>query len=184
MKRLAFSDPMMRALAAGQKTMTRRPEKRIDRCKEYLFDAREGVLRPRGKSLARARRPRCKVSDFVAATCAYCEVDDWVEYRFSSPNQNDWKTSRIMPADLAPFVLRITAVRAERLGEISEEDAVKEGMLQWAGETFHDFRLETNSARWFFERCWDHLYGAGAFERDAASWVWVYTFEVVERRVS
>lgn len=175
MKRLAFSDPMMRALAAGEKTMTRR----ISRTTNVIYgsdDAGELVK----KREEPGDLPRLKVGDLVAATCAFFEVDDWTGYRFSSPNKNDWNPARIMPAALAPFVLRITAVRAERLGEITDSDAMKEGMFLVSKKYPRDVEIRLSDV---FKNYWKELYGQSAWERDCDLWVWVYSFEIAERRV-
>jgi len=137
-KRLAFSDDMMRDLAAGVKSMTRRPEKRATPdakgrmfWKFYTEDP-NGLPAPsiRWDGNISVLRPRFKVGEFVAATCAYNAYFQKTIYRFREPDATRcWDTSRIMPAALAPFVLRITDVKAERLGQISDEDARREGAV-------------------------------------------------------
>jgi len=206
MKRLAFSDPMMRALAAGEKTMTRRPVR--EACLPtthprlvYLGD--DGLLHHEcdrdlanhastvSNYVAGAIRPRFAVGNLVAATCAFRRVfeatsRDWSLwssvpiYRFNSTAGGKWETARVMTAALAPYVLRITDVRAERLGDITEADALREGALVWAAE-HPEITAQTAGAA--FREIWRWLYGDGAWERDASSWVWVYGFEVAEARV-
>jgi hypothetical protein len=181
MKRLAFSDDMMRAIAAGSKTMTRRPEKRLRKYDFWkfrpfppaLFGGKYGLL-----------KPRFFIGDLVAATCAFWPNDSGerypeADYRFVHP---DWEAefgkanpARVMPAALAPFILWITEVRAERLGQITDADAEREGAVWWG---------QAHKGRQAFECLWNHIYGAGEFERNSESWVWVYGFEVVERRTA
>jgi hypothetical protein len=161
-KRLSFSDEMMSALAAGRKFMTRRPIK--DR---LVIDG--NVCYP---------RPRFKVGDLTAATCAF-QVNDsgesrtGADYRFNSPHLNEWpwSTARIMPAALAPFVLRITDVKSERVQDITEKDAKREGV---------DL---LSSYRWAFELIWTRLYPSGPLEWDQNPFVWCYGFEIAERRI-
>jgi len=180
MKRLAFSDPMMRAIAAGQKTMTRRPIKNINVVHHADGSTTEKQDDP----------PRFTVGDLVAATCAFDSIlSPGVPvhpglsqfYRFTRPipdfghrRGGSYRTSRVMPAALAPFVLRITEVRAERLGEIKPSDALREGMF---------FLQPGQAATDTFRAIWEGLYGDGSFERDHDSWVWVYGFEIAERRI-
>jgi hypothetical protein len=157
MKRLAFSDDMMRALAAGVKTMTRRPM----RSQPWPTDGLNGRA-----PLAFAPS-RFRVGDLAAATCAYVPVIGFDDtgadhlsafYRFSATGElaeMQFKTSRVMPAALAPFVLRITEVRAERLGEISYEDAIREGATrrEWTGTGYH----AVNGMCSGWSMCWSDL---------------------------
>lgn len=183
MKRLAFSDDMMRALAAGEKTMTRRIEKR-----ELSVVVIEGVQFCNVQS-------RLLRGDLVAATCAFnsgtnSAFGNWKAYRFQFAEKDlpmfdpNWKPARVMPAALAPFVLRITEVRAERLGEITDQDALREGMHHWGSRTLLVPR--PHAPREVFGIYWNQLYGrkplVDAWTRDRNAWVWVYGFEVAERR--
>lgn len=196
MKRLAFSDDMMRALAAGEKTMTRRVEKRAVPAESFrAIDGPALVEKTTGEVFASVDpgwlRPRFKVGELAAAACAFsqcanydcggCVIEPAI-YRYRMTDEGlalRYKPARVMPAALAPFVLRIVEVRAERLGEISDKDAVAEGMLHWfapcASEVAHYASL--------FSVYWDRLYGDGAFELGRNSWVWVCRFEIAERRV-
>ncbi len=179
MKRLAFSDDMMRALAAGAKTMTRRPIRNVSA-------GYGGEVIPDWDAVKR----RLREGDLVAATCAFnngtnSAFGEWKAYRFQFSDRDlpmfdpKWKPARIMPAALAPFVLRITSVRAEHLGEITEEDAEREAMLYWVSGCQLG---EHTGAREVFALYWDRLYGRAAWMRDRDSWVWVYGFEIAERR--
>lgn len=197
MKRLSFSDDMMRALAAGEKTMTRRPEKRAVPAPEWFIDDGPGgwslerypVLRNGAYLIG----PRCVVGDLVAATCAHWINDSGesrtgADYRFQRPGwEEDFgkaRPARVMPAALAPFVLLITEVRAERLGDISEQDARREGAVQWFERAAGVSAREENiCAGDCFAELWCHVYGDGAWDRDFDSWVWVYGFEIAERRI-
>jgi len=206
MKRLAFSDDMMRAIAANpsQKSMTRRPEKRATPdakgrmfWKFYTEDP-NGLPAPsiRWDGNISVLRPRFKVGEFVAATCAYIQNGDKTElhYRFANtirvkeeelkPFKYAWKTSRIMPAALAPFVLRITEVKAERLGEITDADAEREGALWW-WQGRREMPPPTPPARASdaFFQLWLSVYPKKNRHVIKNEWVWAYGFEVAERRI-
>jgi hypothetical protein len=192
LKRLSFSDDMMRALAAGEKTMTRRPEKRAVPADAFrVIDGPAIVEKTDGEVFTSADRgwlkPRFKVGDLVAATCAYLPPGAYGDavYRFHDPAvAYKWNSSRIMPAALAPFVLRITEVRAERLGDISEQDARREGAVQWFEREAGISTKEKNiCAGDCFAELWCHVYGAGAWDRNFNSWVWAIGFEIAERRI-
>jgi hypothetical protein len=193
MKRLAFGDDMMRALADGAKTMTRRMEKRaVPPCDYFVDDGPGGwsiKQHPVLRSGAYLMGSRLVVGDLVAATCASMRVRDAetdrieIWYRFQKHGEHaglQYNPARIMPAALAPFVLWIKSVRAERLGKITDVDAIDEGMMHWITRT-HLF--PDASPREVFEAYWAKLYGSGAWERDRESWVWVYKFEIAERRI-
>lgn len=100
---------------------------------------------------------------------------DGYPYRFLDPDRDEWrdsppwKSSRFMPRRLARILLDVTDVRVERLADISEEDAIAEGMIwrettpeeaedhrQWARERFEeegrpytDADLEPVSGLWY-----------------------------------
>lgn len=71
------------------------------------------------------------------------------------------------------LTLRITDVRVQRLQEISEEDAIAEGV-------FDEKRDDGELPSTIFRAYWHHLNGKkpGASWNDNP-WVWVYTFEQV-----
>ena len=131
---ILFSGPMIRALLAGTKTQTRRivkpqPKNRLVYALDW-YDA-DGV------------HPGVKVK------CPYGRGGDllWVRetffprlqntaaiYRADSPDDGmaemygGWKPSIFMPRTLSRLTLEVTNVRAERLHDISEEDAKAEGV--------------------------------------------------------
>lgn len=83
-----------------------------------------------------------------------------------------WKPSIHMPRDACRITLEITGVRAERLQDISEADAIAEGCphtLHLPGGRF---------ARENFEHLWWTINGDGSWE--ANPWVWVLEFTRVE----
>jgi hypothetical protein len=189
-KRLAFSDDMMRAIAAGQKSMTRRPEKRAVPAENFhgkdsaIWEKAPGMMLLPGDD--GWLKPRFKVDEFVAATCAYLPPGAYGQavYRFHDPAvAHKWNTSRIMPAALSPFVLRTTEVKAERLGDISDADAEREGAVWWA-ETIQGIDSDAVSPRACFGALWNHVYNPGAFERNQNEWQWCLGFEIAENRLT
>ena len=72
--------------------------------------------------------------------------------------------------------LEITNIRVERLNDISEEDAQKEGVLPWeVGYTdYLDDRKFTLSAKESFKTLWQSINGAGSWKENP--WVWVVEF--------
>lgn len=84
-----------------------------------------------------------------------------------------WRPSIHMPRWASRITLEITAVRVERLQDISEEDAQAEG----AGIplTGHD----DDFCRGVFMELWKSVYGAESWKLNP--WVWVLEFKRLER---
>jgi hypothetical protein len=184
MKRLAFSDAMARAIAAGVKTETRRLFRPTNPDDWNLRREYGSVSMTDGEFV---RLPRFVRGDLAAATCAYWINDSGesftgADYRFEHP---DWegefgkaRTARVMPAALAPFVVQIRAVEVERLDDITDVAACAEGAVHWCQHT----SLWPLSPREAFVALWEHVNGNGSWARDEHAWTWIYRFAVVEDR--
>lgn len=81
-----------------------------------------------------------------------------------------WKPSIHMPRWASRLTLAVTDVRVERLNDISEADALAEGIARC------DFPYDDGEAREAFARLWNHIYGPDAW--DANPWVVAITFAV------
>lgn len=81
-----------------------------------------------------------------------------------------WKPSIHMPRWASRITLEITDVRVERLQDISPDDAVSEGIGEWAKE--HNLSLYPTTA---FLRLWNKINGDGSWESNP--WVWVVKFK-------
>ena len=185
---ILFSAPMVRALLAGTKTQTRRPLRA-----GTWFDAQHGVIRMAPAGLA--------CTGFAPVACTYGQPGDklWVREAFSgsiayerhgyplkewgnkiwywadgNPQRGDWTKPRPsihMPRHLSRITLELTEVRVERLQDISEADALAEGVansLRLPGGRF---------ANENYAHLWDAINGPGSW--DANPWVWVVAFKVV-----
>lgn len=96
-----------------------------------------------------------------------------------------WLPSIHMPREASRIMLEIVSIRVQKLQEISEEDAIAEGV-----ERQGDFvvispeakriLLKGNLAIDRYARLWDsiHNYGGIGWEHDP--WVWVIEFKVVD----
>lgn len=142
---IIFSCPMVRAILDGRKTQTRRADK------------------------SGGTKPRYAVGDllWVRETWAeYGHCNDGPVYAYRADHDRTppsrWNPSIHMRKEVARIWLRVLDVRIERIQEITEEDALAEGVASRDG----------------FIELWEAIHGRGAWEQN--NWVWVYEFERVE----
>ncbi len=90
-----------------------------------------------------------------------------------------WQPSIHMPRWASRILLELTAVRVERLQDISRADAKAEGFLpglngfeRWAGQCYGNAQLA-------YRACWDSLNAKRGLSWDANPWVWVLEFQRV-----
>lgn len=185
---ILFSGEMVRAILAGQKTQTRRIVKHHrlaclygkpgDRlwvketwATDFIHDDAKPVHIPQGAPLLfRADEGETGIAAF-----------EW----------GRWRPSIFMRRWMSRITLELTAVRVERLQDISEEDAAAEGCTLSG--------VEVTAAEWMadaptrsiapgkcvirplaleYMRLWESINGAGSWA--ANPWVWVLTFKRVE----
>lgn len=200
-KPIIFSGPMVRALLDGTKTQTRRvlkpqPEFRGG-CGDY-HDAEEwgwedecGApvsvidICPNGMR----KGDRLWVREAVTWVSAWgwryrADNDDLAEKR-EAGEVGKWKPSIHMPRHASRLTLTVTDVRVQRLQQISEADAVAEGVSKTDGITdAHNHWVDMGGgdlitgwdAREVFAGLWNHINGGVAWA--ANPWVAAYTFTV------
>ena len=182
MKKIMFNDKygLTKAVLEGRKTMTRRtvPEK--------LVKAIEG-----GVPGFAVMESKYKVGEVVAMAQAYKDTC-WTSPVLRLKNEPGWSNKMFVYAGLMPHQIRITNVRVERLQDISDEDALREGVIADTHTTFNSAGYETDmpyfwvngieynfdSPREAFAALIDRLSGKGTFESNP--WVFVYEFELVK----
>lgn len=93
------------------------------------------------------------------------------------------RPSNHMPRWASRLTLRITDVRVEQLHDISDEDAIAEGLMThpnvggvrcWEG---YEGAGVTPSPMVAYRDLWESIHGPGSW--DANPWVWVITFETI-----
>jgi hypothetical protein len=198
---ILFSGPMVRAIIKGRKTQTRRvvklpakyPAKPIHPV--YLPWACQWqngfVPCPYGQPGARL---------WVRETfglCSYHDVTAWdggsirgiaeagirleynVEYAADWDGRNQeacrWRPSIFMPRWASRITLEVTGVRVERLQDISEADAVAEGVDSSMPCGALDNGTSECHPRCQYKGLWESINGPGAW--DANPWVWVVEFK-------
>lgn len=93
-----------------------------------------------------------------------------------------WRPSIYMPRWASRILLDVTAIRVERLQDISEADAVAEGITPYTNHpgrfvSGHRPGLNFPSAVAGYRDLWESINGPGAW--DANPWVWVVEFRCV-----
>ena len=178
---ILFSSPMVRALLDGRKTQTRmvvkpQPSNEVDAVfGSFAF----------GPPLHERTSPygipgdRLWVRETWATTkSVQAGFNGHIAYKSDPQEQHTgpWKPSIHMPRCFSRISLEITAVRVERLQEITEADAMDEGaepvlVPPDGGSAPH---VEG------FRALWDTINAKRGFGWDADPWVWVIEFRKVD----
>jgi len=93
-----------------------------------------------------------------------------------------WKNKLFMPESAARYFIEITAVRAERLKDISDEDCIKEGIFEVMGGALNMNSidpigyLQPSDA---YAALIDKISGKGTWDNNP--FVWVYDFKLVRK---
>lgn len=196
---ILFSGPMVRAILEGRKTQTRRACKPYLQCydtvscdskkTDFDFHFRDGIGQliqcPYGKPGDRLWVREAFVPNyFDGGRMGY--KADWNETAAEYCPEPKWKPSIHMPRAASRILLEITDVRVERLQEISEEDALAEGVLENPNQdSLYDFWHYGGSGCWgefnavgSFNSLWESINGPESWE--ANPWVWVVNFKTVK----
>lgn len=97
------------------------------------------------------------------------------------PKRGRWRPSIHMPRWASRISLKVTAVRAERVQDISEDDALAEGVSS------DDPRCDLidpppySYARTNFALLWDKINEGRGYSWESNPWVWVIEFALVRR---
>ena len=221
MKSLIFSTPMVKAILAGHKTMTRRvvkPQPVLTRFgRWHWMDARSLISSyTLAEEMQSAVSRPYKPGDVLWVRETWCEyaqehIVDGQRFAYKATANEDchneyikhgypykWRPSIYMPREDARIFLKVTDVRAERLREISEDDAMKEGFQSTATE-FGGCAVYANkyekaldiecpdgcnclNSRENFAGLWDASYAKKPeFQWDKSPYVWVIAFERTEK---
>lgn len=207
---IIFSAPMVRAILAGRKAQTRRVLKGANHGPGIEFDGmRTGNIANfsyvHGGLFSQVRLPFAPGDTLWVREAWFPEVAGEpgfpVWYRATDeatiPYANvRWKPSIFMPRWASRITLKVTAVKVERLQDISEEDAKAEGAMLHVpskssvagttrpGDTYYFDRNENGrlyediSARGAFEILWASINGAASWE--ANPWCCAISFERVK----
>lgn len=197
-RQILFNAPMVQATLAGSKTQTRREAKHpAIATTSYIVDCGDGWFGDEEGD--------------VQVVCPYGRVGDqlWVRetvgigratkhaYFKDTLNGRDHKAlfdkltpSIHMPRWASRIQLEITNIRVERLQDISETDAIAEGIERVGGNTsvtpWRNYRigqegemqLHCSAPSRSYMTLWESINGAGSWQ--ANPWVWVVEFKVIK----
>lgn len=180
------SDDMVRALLDNRKTVTRRvvkmpaavTSKTVDRvcvkdgAAHFSWSWSEAFS---GFDVKMPYRP----GDILYVRETWEQTEDGYAYKADSHCHYTadwkWRPSIHMPREAARIFLRVTDVRVERLQDVTEEDAIKEGCTAHGGNlALDEFEVVWHNTLKPTDRS---IYGWAA-----NPWVWVIEFERCERK--
>ena len=115
------------------------------------------------------------------------EIKKWFDIRKQFAKKASWKNKMFVKAEYMPHQIRITNVRVEKLEDISEQDAIAEG-ITYVGPTYDDYgetmfvfdgcKKEFSSARDAYACLIDKISGKGTWVSNP--YVFVYDFEIIK----
>lgn len=199
-KPILFNTEMVRAILDGRKTCTRRlPRKQIE--EKYIeYDEWVQAVAVPGCTYLREKEfytqyPPYQPGDLMyvretfiqaAAHTFWYKADDksWMSEGLH------WKPAIHMPKEAARIWLKVTGVRVERLQEITDEQAKREGIQYDECPTGFTWKQETDMHNCYttpigaMQALWNSTIKESDLDRygwDANPWVWVIEFERCEK---
>lgn len=185
-KPIIFSGGHVKLILAGLKTQTRRV------CDPELWDLLEKIRRVNG-------RPTWHCLDFdvkcpydverlwVKETWTICAEDGGVyksipkekpphlgvEYKADGHDLSLWHSGRYMPRWASRLTLKVNKVGVQKLQDISEDEAIAEGVPPDAGA------FEDNGCVNVYREVWDKINAKRGFGWNVNPWVWVVKFSLL-----
>ena len=215
MKKIMFSDKFLltKAVLEGRKTQTRRivPQSLIDKYEEWYDDVCT-IAMPSGSTIETLRdwllrkHTRYCVGEVVAVAQNYCSIADELEdldnatcaahYEKNIEKAQEYLmlmehpgfyNKMFVDSSKMIYQIRITNVRVEKLQDISEQDAIAEG-ITYAGLTYDEYgeptfvidgcKEEFSSARDAYACLIDKISGKGTWTSNP--YVFVYDFKLIK----
>lgn len=200
---ILFKGDMVRAILEGRKTQTRRPlnpQPLLPQFSAFILDNKFArffeSLKMGGVRIEDIRNKWGKPGDILWVRETFCpvapptppgeEIPDWANYIYRAdlsafeacPLQfrpNKWKPSIFMPKDACRLFLEILTIRVERLQDITEEDALAEGIEVEMLDYPKGVSRPVIPATQLFAQLWEDINGPGTWDENP--WVWVITFK-------
>jgi len=196
---ILFSTEMVKAILEGRKTQTRRVSKHQYWTRSEVVDVNvNGLTQKIDRNVS---CPYGQVGDVLWVREAFQLVQPYgpEEYFFGYKDGShsdheasekydyitpyEWKPSIHMPKEACRIYLQIKELRAERLQDITEEDAIREGVRKEESLAFNQYLnyvqgiYQLATAKESFNSLWNDINGPLSW--DANPWVWVIGFKKV-----
>lgn len=206
MKKIMFSERfgLGQAVLAGTKTQTRRIIKGdFEDIKAYHADGDWHFIADTSDGDSVEVKPAYEKGEIVAIAQAYQTLlwpalpgIDWKAITHEVTHSKGWSNKMFVKAEYMPYRIRITNIKAERLQDISKEDAMREGVFKYDKPPLHheadmfapwapyvkpykwdsDNLIYRCTARYAFAYLIDKISGGGTWNRNP--WVFAYEFEL------
>lgn len=189
MKGIMFKEDLFNAILEGRKTQTRRVVKpQPEDTDDYHRQMVDGVMHWhfQGMLVSHLLKPRYNPGEVVYLKEPYfLAIDDRIWYKYNihtksgfDPAFNDWKNKMFMPESAARHFINISAVRVERLQDITTSSIWAEGVDNGKTNPKMGMRHD-NMQRMVWQELWDSI------NKPPHQWydkpfVWVYEFELKE----
>ena len=205
MKGILFKPYMIQAIIEGRKTQTRRvikPQPSHD-CNalveksgtwNMLWNKNPQGRFPHGLIECCELKPHYQVGEIVCikeAMCFECygeaspQLACYKETHNKDCDSAFWHSPFFMPEKYARYFITITDVRAERLQNMSEPDAVAEGIAEWQG-MFREYDKPDDNPGWTrnpirsFRTLWNSINKNYPWESNP--FVWAYSFCLIDKQ--
>lgn len=201
-KPILFNTEMVRAILDGRKGATRRIVKGFipdDAVWGYTAFTPKGYISCRGTFAdgygEKIFKLPCETGDILyvretwkKAPNGYYYYEDWQKDDIADVTK--WHPSIHMPKEAARIWIKVTDVRVERLQEITDEQAKREGIQYDECPTGFTWKQETDMHNCYttpigaMQALWNSTIKKSDLDRygwDASPWVWVIEFERCEK---
>lgn len=194
---ILFGTEMVRTILDGRKTVTRRLVKFLSRKNpNWTGYVKDGLMLYNGRNEPCIKKAPYQPGDILYVRESYSELSFGYVYKADGENIDHlgnvikWHPSIHMPKEAARIWLKVTDVRVERLQEITENEAVKEGIyVSNCKDCNAPFGCDTCPDEGYdeideFAELWNSTIKKSDLDRygwNANPWVWVIEFERCEK---
>lgn len=181
-KPIQFNGEMVRSILDGRKTQTRRVLKSFAWDIDREFDDGWPVACDyEDGSWYRVKCPYGQPGDYLWVRETFLENNEIVLFKADNPKIppfDKWTPSIHMPRWASRITLEIINIRVERLQDISEKDAIAEGVTDPSAGTEHEAppgaQYKSGPVTWF-AMLWSRIHGIESWRENP--WVWAIEFK-------
>ena len=203
-KKIMFNDKygLTKAVLEGRKTMTRRIIPQLAKYKDP--DISEIGINSKGKVYITNYDdvtdiyPRFQIGEKIAIAQNYKDVADYLRHqdKYKDAAKREiyymsagWNNKMFVKADLMPHAIEITNIKVEQLQDISDDDCMKEGIMEgefmntWDRYYYDEWgdvpnHITFKTPRKAFAALIDKVSGKGTW--DSNPWCFCYEFKLIK----